>query len=77
MCVPYVLSHLNILYLQAKGKKAVVVTTLLGSLCLHKLGYQGQFTHILLDEAAQPMEAETIWALLLAGNIIMIIVLTK
>lgn len=45
----------------------MVVTTLLGSLCLHKLGYHGAFTHILLDEAAQPMEAETIWALILAG----------
>ena len=50
-------------------KHRVVVTSLGTSRYLHNLDLpQGFFSHILLDEAAQAMECETILPLALAGD---------
>ena len=49
-------------------KNTVVVTTLSMSVALFRLGLTGEFSHILIDEAGQALEAEAIMPLSLAKS---------
>ncbi|XP_070570216.1 3'-5' exoribonuclease HELZ2-like [Ptychodera flava] len=47
---------------------SVVVTTLSNSMILKRIGLEGHFTHIFIDEAGQALETEAIIPLTLAGE---------
>ncbi|XP_070570176.1 probable helicase with zinc finger domain [Ptychodera flava] len=47
---------------------SVVVTTLSSSMILKRIGLEGHFTHIFIDEAGQALETEAIMPLTLAGE---------